>query len=492
VLPSPPPPHARLQDLDEKDSVIQKLRQQLGDLRHGLPPAAGAAPPAAKPAAAAAASGGGKGLQDAWRDDGAPAAAPAQKQPQQQPPRLRQPQQPAQAPPPPPPPGVEPAPKDTRQARALLVICYNRPEYLRRTLNAVLTRLPSYNRPHVYISQDGDEGAVTAVIGEFAALFAAEAPDVPFTHWRHPPVTPEALARAAAWALGYYKLAQHFGWALGRIFGAPLAHPRVIILEDDLEVAPDFFDYFTAVEPLLDNDASLLAASAWNDVGQAAYVADPTAVHRSDFFPGLGWMINSHVSVRRQWWEWGVGVPWGGCSSSCQAPHIPFALRSQPPPQHLLRRAQHWEELGPKWPDSFWDDWLREPPQRRGRAVLHPQVSRSYTFGEEGVSRAQFFAQYLGNIKLNDVPVDWASLDLSYLDRAVYDAALAADVARARLVGVEEAVTAVCPPNAAAGKDAPLPAVKTTYAGFDGPAGYEGVAQVSRRGAGGWGGDGEW
>lgn len=115
--------------------------------------------------------------------------------------------------------------------------------------------------------------------------------------------------------------------------------------------------------------------------------------------------------------------------------------------------------------------------------MLHPQVSRSYTFGEEGVSRAQFFAQYLGNIKLNDVPVDWASLDLSYLDRPTYDAALAADVARARLVGVEEAVTAVCPPGAGGGKDAPLPAVKTTYAGFEGPAGYEGVAQV--RGTGG-------
>jgi hypothetical protein len=37
---------------------------------------------------------------------------------------------------------------------------------------------------------------------------------------------------------GYYALAQHFGAALGRVFGDPdKGHPRVIILEDDLEIA---------------------------------------------------------------------------------------------------------------------------------------------------------------------------------------------------------------------------------------------------------------
>ena len=36
--------------------------------------------------------------------------------------------------------------------------------------------------------------------------------------------------------------------------------------------------------------------------------------------------------------------------------------------------------------------------------------------GAQGVSMAQFFDQYLGNIQLNDVAVDWASKDLSYLE----------------------------------------------------------------------------
>jgi alpha-1,3-mannosyl-glycoprotein beta-1,2-N-acetylglucosaminyltransferase len=35
-----------------------------------------------------------------------------------------------------------------------------------------------------------------------------------------------------------------------------------------------------------------LGASAWNDNGQEQFVRDPKAIYRSDFFPGLGWMLN--------------------------------------------------------------------------------------------------------------------------------------------------------------------------------------------------------
>jgi len=99
-------------------------------------------------------------------------------------------------------------------------------------------------------------------------------------------------------------------------------------LEEDLKIAPDFFSYFTAVASLLDQDPSLMAASAWNDNGLAGRVQDPAAIYRSDFFPGLGWMLTHRI----------------------------------------------WDELGPKWPDAFWDDWLREPEQRQGRHFLRPEV----------------------------------------------------------------------------------------------------------------------
>ena len=41
-----------------------------------------------------------------------------------------------------------------------------------------------------------------------------------------------------------------------------LAVNRVIILEEDLEIAPDFFEYFAATSPLLDADPTLLTVYA--------------------------------------------------------------------------------------------------------------------------------------------------------------------------------------------------------------------------------------
>ena len=128
-----------------------------------------------------------------------------------------------------------------------------------------------------------------------------------------------------------------------------------------MEIAPDFFEYFMAMAPLYDSDSSVMAVSAFNDNGFKHYVSDPTNVVRSDYFPGLGWMLN-----RRLWKEWGA-----------------------------------------TWPNGYWDDWLREPPQRKGRVTLRPEISRTFTFGKKGVSDGQFYQKYLGRIQLNQVRVDW-------------------------------------------------------------------------------------
>ncbi|KAK4491493.1 hypothetical protein RD792_002243, partial [Penstemon davidsonii] len=60
----------------------------------------------------------------------------------------------------------------------------------------------------------------------------------------------------------------------------------------DMEIAPDFFDYFEAGAALLDSDKSIMAISSWNDNGQRQFVYDPYVLYRSDFFPGLGWMLS--------------------------------------------------------------------------------------------------------------------------------------------------------------------------------------------------------
>lgn len=140
-------------------------------------------------------------------------------------------------------------------------------------------------------AQDGDVPEVTDVIDDMRTQFASRHPDVPFTHLRHPPVPGLAGQQFA----GYLALSQHFGWALNHLFNQQ-RHPFVIVLEvrcdagmgcagappvmglrtpmhhrrtrppmfithpqDDLEIAVDFFDYFTATEPLLKEDDTLLA-----------------------------------------------------------------------------------------------------------------------------------------------------------------------------------------------------------------------------------------
>lgn len=70
-------------------------------------------------------------------------------------------------------------------------------------------------------------------------------------------------------------------------------HKSQPMLQDDMELAVDFFPYFAAGAALMDADPSLYCISSWNDHGQQQFVRDPLVLSRSDFFPGLGWMTSS-------------------------------------------------------------------------------------------------------------------------------------------------------------------------------------------------------
>lgn len=65
----------------------------------------------------------------------------------------------------------------------------------------------------------------------------------------------------------------------------------LVAVQDDMQLAVDFFSYFEATAPLLSSDPTLYCVSSWNDHGQDRYVKDPLRLYRSDFFPGLGWMM---------------------------------------------------------------------------------------------------------------------------------------------------------------------------------------------------------
>lgn len=61
------------------------------------------------------------------------------------------------------------------------------------------------------------------------------------------------------------------------------------MLEEDIDVAPDFFSYFSQTVGLLEEDQSVYCVSAWNDQGYAHSTADPALLYRVETMPGLGW-----------------------------------------------------------------------------------------------------------------------------------------------------------------------------------------------------------
>ncbi|KAJ4715832.1 putative alpha-1,3-mannosyl-glycoprotein beta-1,2-N-acetylglucosaminyltransferase [Melia azedarach] len=241
---------------------------------------------------------------------------------------------------------------------AVVVMACNRADYLERTITSILKYQRSVASKYpLFVSQDGSDANVKSKALSYDQLTYMQ-------HLDFEKVYPERPGELIA----YYKIARHYKWALDELF---YKHnfSRVIILEDDMEIAPDFFEYFEAAADLLDKDKSIMAVSSWNDNGQKQFVHDPYVLYRSDFFPGLGWMLTKST----------------------------------------------WDELSPKWPKAYWDDWLRLKETHKGRQFIRPEVCRTYNFGEHGSSLGQFFQQYLAPIKLNDVPVDWKSRDLSYL-----------------------------------------------------------------------------
>jgi alpha-1,3-mannosyl-glycoprotein beta-1,2-N-acetylglucosaminyltransferase len=83
-------------------------------------------------------------------------------------------------------------------------------------------------------------------------------------------------------------------------------------------------------------------------------------LHRSDFFPGLGWLLTKNV-----WNE--IKTNWPKASV-----------------RHLTKIKILFVFFY-----SFWDDWMRLPEQRHDRACIRPEISRTAISpeGKKGVSQ---------------------------------------------------------------------------------------------------------
>ncbi|XP_023717300.1 protein O-linked-mannose beta-1,2-N-acetylglucosaminyltransferase 1 [Cryptotermes secundus] len=146
------------------------------------------------------------------------------------------------------------------------------------------------------------------------------------------------------------RISQHYKASLTATFNIFPNAKYAIIVEEDLDVSPDFFSYFSQTRRLLEEDEMIYCISAWNDQGYEHTSDDPSLLYRVETMPGLGW---------------------------------------------LMKRSLYKDELESKWPtpDKMWDwdMWMRLPEIRKGRECVIPDVSRTYHFGSSGLNMNSYF-----------------------------------------------------------------------------------------------------
>jgi alpha-1,3-mannosyl-glycoprotein beta-1,2-N-acetylglucosaminyltransferase len=278
----------------------------------------------------------------------------------------------------------------------LLVVAHARPQYLERCLKSILesySRCSSESFWPIVVSVDLQDGKFHEDVLVVAENFGRD-PRArgKLTVWQHEVSygrVVEAEGDSAGWidVESYRRISRHYKWALHRAFGVYGAD-RVVVVEEDMEVSSDFFGYFDGLSPLLEADPTLFCVSAWNDNGKQHLALDSKQLHRTDFFPGLGWMLTSSL----------------------------------------------WDEIAPLWPDIYWDDWLRSTKLTRGRQCIRPEVSRTANFGAEGVSRAFNHEKHVAQVVLNQQAVNFSILDLTYLNALAYERLVFGRMSRAVLL----------------------------------------------------------
>ncbi|XP_030757030.1 alpha-1,3-mannosyl-glycoprotein 2-beta-N-acetylglucosaminyltransferase [Sitophilus oryzae] len=248
----------------------------------------------------------------------------------------------------------------------ILVIACNRIT-VTRCLDELLKYRPDPDKFPIFVSQDCNHDETTSIIQSYGpSLTLIQQPDQSDI-----PVLPKEKKYK-----GYFKIARHYKWALNQMF-FNYNYSTSIIVEDDLEISPDFYEYFLGTYPLLVKDPTLWCVSAWNDNGKQDLINSdkPELLYRTDFFPGLGWMLTRDL----------------------------------------------WSELESKWPKAYWDDWMRSPAQRQDRSCIRPEISRTKTFGKLGVSNGMYFDRHLKFIKLNEKFVPFTEMNLTYLLKDTYE-----------------------------------------------------------------------
>ncbi|CAB3403814.1 unnamed protein product [Caenorhabditis bovis] len=240
---------------------------------------------------------------------------------------------------------------------------------LQNHVEQLIVHRPSSFRFHIVISQDGDLSRMSEVIQDFT------------------------LSNDFHRANGkrYSAIASHYKWALDQMF-YHFNYTHVLITEEDLDIGLDFFSYFEWGRKILDAYPEVWCISAWNDNGLEDRIDEnsPEKVYRSDFFPGLGWMLKKNV----------------------------------------------WDELSPIFAKIYWDDWMRTPEVRKNRVCIRPEISRTahnMHLAGRGTS-GKLFKDFLSNIKQSQTFVDFSKIPIDVVEKSKYDAALIKEIKNATLI----------------------------------------------------------
>ncbi|KAK4008597.1 hypothetical protein OUZ56_013731 [Daphnia magna] len=223
----------------------------------------------------------------------------------------------------------QPSPIPNNQIRnvPVAIIASDRPRYLYRMLRSLL-RVGGANKEMMTVFIDGYYEEPMQVVRLFGLKGI-----------QHKPL-----------GIKNARISQHYKASLSTLFKQHPDSRHAILVEEDLDVAPDFFHYFSQLVHLLDEDPTLYCVSAWNDHGYQHSAVNATLLYRVDTMPGLGWM---------------------------------------------LTRKLFKEELETLWPTQDkmwdWDMWMRKPSVRRDRECVIPDVPRTYHFGASGLNMNSFF-----------------------------------------------------------------------------------------------------
>lgn len=214
---------------------------------------------------------------------------------------------------------------------ALVFIAHDRPEYFRESLASVLAAR-DVDKVDIYVSMDAPAhyAALESVIGEF--------PSASISVWHNVMPFGNLFFQTSDDRITY-----HHKTIFRRVFEIA-RYDYAIMMESDLTVSTDFFEYmFAAGRLLVPTDISLFCISGWNDNGMLHFVQDESRLFRTDYFPGLGWMMH------RSSWTDILVYEWPG-------------------------------RLG----NYAYDIWLREHASTRFRDCIVPEVSRTHHIAKYG------------------------------------------------------------------------------------------------------------